>query len=230
MTIDADGMRSAFTRFFVDRGHTALPAAGLIPHDPSVLFTIAGMVQFKPYFTGEQAPPVPRATTIQPVFRTVDIDLIGTDARHVTLFEMLGNFSFGDYFKELAIPYAWELVTEVLGFDADRLWVTVHESDNDSSGIWQDATGIPAARIQAMGEDNFWRMGPTGPCGPCSEIYFDKGERFGADGGPAHGGEDRFVEIWNLVFMQYESREDGTLEPLPKPSIDTGARRGRQRL
>ncbi|MCU1494176.1 MAG: alanyl-tRNA synthetase [Acidimicrobiaceae bacterium] len=223
MTMDADGLRSAFTGFFVERGHTPLPPAGLIPHDPSVLFTIAGMVQFKPYFTGEQVSPVPRATTIQPVFRTVDIDLIGTDARHATLFEMLGNFSFGDYFKEKAIPYAWEFVTEVLGFDPERLWVTVHESDQDASGIWQETSGLPAERIQAMGEDNFWRMGPIGPCGPCSEIYFDKGERFGAGGGPAIGGEDRYVEIWNLVFMQYEQTADGTLEDLPKKNIDTGA-------
>ncbi|MDA8291144.1 MAG: alanine--tRNA ligase, partial [Actinomycetota bacterium] len=228
MTMDADGLRSAFTRFFVERGHAALPAAGLIPHDPSLLFTIAGMVQFKPYFTGEQVSPVPRATTIQPVFRTVDIELVGTDARHNTFFEMLGNFSFGDYFKERAIPYAWELVTEGLGFDPDRLWVTIHESDADASGIWQEAAGLPPERIQSMGEDNFWRMGATGPCGPCSEVYFDRGERFGASGGPAHGGEDRYVEIWNLVFMQYDQAADGSLSELPKKSIDTGA--GLERL
>jgi alanyl-tRNA synthetase len=223
MATDADGLRNAFTRYFVERGHSALPAAGLIPHDPSVLFTIAGMVQFKPYFTGEAAAPVRRATTIQPCFRTVDIELVGTDARHNTFFEMLGNFSFGDYFKESAIPFAWELVTDVLGFDPDRLWITVHDSDSDAAGIWREAAGVPAERIQALGEDNFWRMGPTGPCGPCSEIYFDKGARFGADGGPAHGGEDRFVEIWNLVFMQYEQRPDGSLEELPTKNIDTGA-------
>jgi alanyl-tRNA synthetase len=223
MTMDADGLRSAFTRYFVERGHTALPAAGLIPHDPSVLFTIAGMVQFKPYFTGEQAPPVPRATTIQPVFRTVDIELIGTDARHNTFFEMLGNFSFGDYFKEKAIPFAWGLVTDVLGFDPDRLWITVHESDDDAAGIWEASAGVAPDRIQRMGEDNFWRMGPIGPCGPCSEIYYDKGPSFGEPGGPARGGEDRFVEIWNLVFMQYEQESDGSLSELPKKSIDTGA-------
>ncbi len=223
MAMDADGLRTAFTRFFVERGHTALPAAGLIPHDPSVLFTIAGMVQFKPFFTGELAAPVPRATTIQPCFRTVDIELVGTDARHNTFFEMLGNFSFGDYFKESAIPFAWELVTDVLGFDPDRLWITVHDSDTDAAGIWREAAGVPVDRIQALGEDNFWRMGTTGPCGPCSEIYFDKGERFGAGGGPAYGGEERFVEIWNLVFMQYEQQPDGTLEELPTKSIDTGA-------
>jgi len=223
MTWHGDDLRSAFTRFFVDRGHAALPPAGLIPHDPSVMFTIAGMVQFKPYFTGQQPPPVPRATTIQPCFRMVDIDIIGTTARHNTFFEMLGNFSFGDYFKELAIPYAWELVTEVLGIDPDRLWVTVHESDTDATGIWQDVAHLPVERIQRMGEDNFWKMGDTGPCGPSSEIYFDKGERFGEEGGPAHGSASRYIEIWNLVFMQYERSVDGALAELPKKNIDTGA-------
>jgi alanyl-tRNA synthetase len=228
MTKDADWLREAFTRYFVERGHAALPAAGLIPHDPSVMFTIAGMVQFKPYFTREQTPPVERATTIQPCFRMVDIDLVGKTARHNTFFEMLGNFSFGDYFKESAIPFAWELCTEVLGFDPDRLWVTVHESDTDASGIWQDVAHLAPERIQALGEPNFWKMGDTGPCGPCSEIYFDRGEAFGAGGGPAHGGEERYVEVWNLVFMQYERSFDGTLVELPKKSIDTGA--GLERL
>ncbi len=223
MSWDANRLRSAFTAFFVERGHTALPPALLIPNDPSVLFTIAGMVQFKPYFTGEAVPPVPRATTIQPCFRTVDIDIIGTTARHNTFFEMLGNFSFGDYFKERAIPYAWELVTEVLGFDPERLWITVHESDDEAEAIWRDGVGVPAGRIQRMGADNFWQMGDTGPCGPCSEIYFDKGERFGEAGGPAHGGSERYVEIWNLVFMQYDRQADTSLVPLPKPNIDTGA-------
>jgi alanyl-tRNA synthetase len=220
---DADRLRSVFTAFFVERGHAALPPALLIPNDPSVLFTIAGMVQFKPYFTGEATPPVPRATTIQPCFRTVDIDIIGTTARHNTFFEMLGNFSFGDYFKELAIPYAWELVTGQLGFDPERLWITVHDSDDEAEQIWRDAVGVAQGRIQRMGADNFWQMGDTGPCGPCSEIYFDKGERFGEPGGPAHGGSERYVEIWNLVFMQYDRQPDGTLGPLPRPNIDTGA-------
>ena len=223
MSFDAAQLREAFTRFFVERGHVALPAAGLIPHDPSVLFTIAGMVQFKPYFTGEQTPPVPRATTVQPSFRMVDIDIIGTTARHATFFEMLGNFSFGDYFKETAIPLAWEFVTGVLGLDPARLWITVHESDTDAGGIWHDSVGVPAERIQKMGEDNFWKMGDTGPCGPSSEIYYDRGPEFGAEGGPAHGGEDRYVEIWNLVFMQYERHTDGTLTELPRKNIDTGA-------
>jgi alanyl-tRNA synthetase len=223
MTISSDQLRAAFTRFFVERGHAALAPASLVPLDPSVMFTIAGMVQFKPYFTGEERPPVARATTIQPCFRMSDIDIIGTTARHETLFEMLGNFSFGDYFKELAIPYAWEFVTEVLGFEPDRLWVTIHESDADSAGIWQETTQLPAERIQKMGDDNFWKMGDTGPCGPCSEIYYDRGERFGPAGGPARGDSERYTEIWNLVFMQFARAADGTLTELPKKNIDTGA-------
>jgi alanyl-tRNA synthetase len=223
MTISSDQLRAAFTRFFVERGHAALAPASLVPLDPSVMFTIAGMVQFKPYFTGEERPPVARATTIQPCFRMSDIDIIGTTARHETLFEMLGNFSFGDYFKELAIPYAWEFVTEVLGFEPDRLWVTIHESDADSAGIWQETTKLPAERIQKMGDDNFWKMGDTGPCGPCSEIYYDRGERFGPAGGPARGDSERYTEIWNLVFMQFARAADGTLTELPKKNIDTGA-------
>ncbi len=220
---DADHLRAAFTGFFTERGHTPVPSASLIPHDPTVLFTIAGMVPFKPFFLGDEAPPWPRATSVQKCFRTVDIDVVGTTLRHCTFFEMLGNFSFGDYFKAEAIPYAWELVTEVLGLDGDRLWVTVHESDDDAEQIWRDRVGVPAGRIQRMGEDNFWKMADTGPCGPSSEIFFDTGPAHGADGGPAHGGSERFIEIWNLVFMQYDRSADGTTEPLPRPSIDTGA-------
>ena len=223
MTLDANGLRHAFTRFFVERGHVALPAAPLIPHDPSVMFTIAGMVQFKPYFLGLQTPPTPRATTVQPCFRMVDIDLVGTTSRHATFFEMLGNFSFGDYFKDQVIPYAWEFVTEILGFEADRLWVTVHESDTDASDIWQESTGVLPGRIQKMGADNFWKMGDTGPCGPCSEIYYDRGPTYGEDGGPANGSEERYIEIWNLVFMQFDQALDGSLSDLPRKSIDTGA-------
>ena len=220
---DADHLRDAFTRFFVERGHAAVPSASLIPHDPTVLFTIAGMVPFKPFFVGDEVPPWPRATSVQKCFRTVDIDIIGTTLRHCTFFEMLGNFSFGDYFKTGAIPFAWELVTEVLGIDGDRLWVTVHESDDEAEEIWRDQIGVPAGRIQRLGEDNFWKMGDTGPCGPSSEIFIDKGPAYGADGGPASGGPERFIEIWNLVFMQFNRSADGTTEPLPKPSIDTGA-------
>ena len=220
---DADDLRAAFTRFFVERGHTAVPSASLIPHDPTVLFTIAGMVPFKPFFLGDEVAPWPRATSVQKCFRTVDIDIVGTTLRHCTFFEMLGNFSFGDYFKSEAIPFAWELVTEVLGIDGDRLWVTVYETDDEAEAIWRDAVGVRPERIQRLGDDNFWKMGDTGPCGPSSEIFIDKGPSYGADGGPATGGTERFVEIWNLVFMQYNRGADGSTEPLPRPSIDTGA-------
>jgi alanyl-tRNA synthetase len=220
---DADHLRSAFTRFFVERGHTAVPSASLIPHDPTVLFTIAGMVPFKPFFLGDEVPPWTRATSVQKCFRTVDIDIVGTTLRHCTFFEMLGNFSFGDYFKSEAIPFAWELVTEVLGIDGDRLWVTVYETDDEAEAIWRDVVGVRPERIQRLGDDNFWKMGDTGPCGPSSEIFIDKGPTYGADGGPAFGGSERFVEIWNLVFMQYNRGGDGSTEPLPRPSIDTGA-------
>jgi alanyl-tRNA synthetase len=219
----ADQLRAAFTGFFSDRGHVVVPSASLIPHDPSVLFTIAGMVPFKPFFVGDETAPWPRATGIQKCFRTVDIDVVGTTRRHCTFFEMLGNFSFGDYFKDLAIPYAWELVTEVLGMDVDRLWITVHDDDDEAEQIWRDGVGVPAERIQRLGDDNFWKMGETGPQGPSSEIFFDMGAEYGEPGGPAHGGSERFVEIWNLVFMQYNRIDEGTLEPLPRPSIDTGA-------
>jgi alanyl-tRNA synthetase len=222
--MDANGLRAAFTRFFAERGHTVVPSASLIPHDPSVLFTIAGMVPFKPYFVGEEPAPWPRATSIQKCFRTPDIDIIGTDTYHCTFFEMLGNFSFGDYFKEEAIPMAWELLTEVFGLDGDRLWVTVHETDDEAEQIWIDKVGVPPARIQRMGdEDNFWAMGETGPCGPDSEIFIDKGEAYGHDGGPKHGGSERFVEMWNLVFMQFNRDADGVLTELPRKNIDTGA-------
>ena len=222
--MDANGLRAAYTRYFADRGHEVVPSASLIPHDPSVLFTIAGMVPFKPYFLGEEPPPWPRATSIQKCFRTPDIDIIGTDTYHCTFFEMLGNFSFGDYFKEEAIPMAWELLTEVFGLDGDRLWVTVHETDDEAEQIWIDKVGLRPERIQRMGdEDNFWAMGDTGPCGPDSEIFFDKGEAYGHDGGPKHGGDQRFVEIWNLVFMQLNRDAEGVLTELPRKNIDTGA-------
>ena len=226
--MDAKTLRREFLAFFESRGHHIVPSASLIPHDPSILFTIAGMVPFKPYFLGDETPPWPRATSVQKCFRTLDIDIIGTTSRHCTFFEMLGNFSFGDYFKEGAITMAWDLVTEVMGIDPDRLWVTVHESDDEAEALWRDGVGVLPERIQRLGEDNFWKVGDTGPCGPSSEIFFDKGERYGADGGPAFGGDERFVEIWNLVFMQYSRQLDGTLEPLPKTNIDTGA--GLERL
>ncbi|MGH9087087.1 MAG: alanine--tRNA ligase [Acidimicrobiales bacterium] len=221
--MDANQLRAAFTGYFASRAHQVVPSASLIPHDPSVLFTIAGMVPFKPYFVGEEAAPWPCATTVQKCFRTVDIDIVGTTSRHCTFFEMLGNFSFGDYFKAEAIPFAWDLVTGVLGVEADRLWVTVHESDDEAAAVWVDGVGVPAGRVQRMGEDNFWRMGDVGPCGPSSEIYFDKGAAYGEPGGPARGGAERFVEIWNLVFMQFNRQADGSTEELPKKNIDTGA-------
>jgi len=222
--MDANELRAAFTRFFTDRGHTAVPSASLIPHDPSVLFTIAGMVPFKPYFVGDEQAPWPRATSVQKCFRTVDIEIVGTDTYHCTFFEMLGNFSFGDYFKEDAIPLAWELLTDVFGLDGDRLWVTVHDSDNEAEQIWIDKVGMAPERIQGMGDDdNFWAMGDTGPCGPDSEIFIDKGPEYGEGGGPKFGDEDRYVELWNLVFMQFNQAADGTRTELPKKNIDTGA-------
>ncbi|HXX91476.1 MAG TPA: alanine--tRNA ligase [Acidimicrobiales bacterium] len=221
--MDANQLRSAFTGFFASRGHVVVPSASLIPHDPTVLFTIAGMVPFKPYFLGDEAAPWPRATSVQKCFRTLDIDIVGTTERHCTFFEMLGNFSFGDYFKADAIPFAWTFVTETLGIDGERLWVTVHESDDEAEEIWVDLVGVPRTRIQRMGEDNFWKMGDTGPCGPSSELYYDRGDTLGAGGGPAVGDPERYVEIWNLVFMQYNRLADGGLVELPRPSIDTGA-------
>jgi alanyl-tRNA synthetase len=221
--LGADELRQAFLRFFTERGHVIVPSASLVPHDPTVLFTIAGMVPFKPFFTGDETPPWPRATSVQKCFRTVDIDVVGTTYRHCTFFEMLGNFSFGDYFKEDAIPFAWELVTQVLGIDGDRLWITVHESDDDAEAVWRDAVGIRPERIQRMGDDNIWKGEGVGPWGPSSELFFDKGPAYGEDGGPAHGDSERFVEIWDLVFMQYDRHPDGTTDTLPRPSIDTGA-------
>jgi alanyl-tRNA synthetase len=221
--VEAAQLRSIFLDYFADNGHTVVPSASLIPYDQSLLFTVAGMVPFKPYFTEEEPAPYPRAVSVQKCFRALDIDIIGTTQRHLTFFEMMGNFSFGDYFKEGAIKFAWGLITEGFGLDPDRLWVTVHTSDDEAEALWRDLIGVPASRIQRLGEDNFWEMGATGPCGPSSEIFFDKGAQFGADGGPESGGEDRFVEFWNLVFTQYDKSADGTLTELPKKNIDTGA-------
>ena len=225
----ADQLRSTFLDFFVAKGHTAVPSASLIPHDPTVLFTVAGMVPFKPYFLGDEVPPYSRAASSQKCARAGgkhnDLDDVGRTKRHLVFFEMLGNFSFGDYFKTDAIPWSWELVTEGFGFDGDRLWITVHDSDDEAEAIWHEQVGVPMDRIQRLGDkDNFWQMGDTGPCGPCSEIHIDRGPSFGPEGGPLgdpHG--DRFMEFWNLVFMQYNQAPDGTRTPLPKPSIDTGA-------
>ena len=225
--MDGNELRRAFVGFFVERGHTAVPSSGLIPHHPKApLFTNAGMNQFIPYFLGEEPPPYPRATSVQKCVRVRgkhdDIELIGRTSRHLSFFEMLGNFSFGDYFKAEAIAYAWELLTEVLGLDGDRIWATVHPDDEEAESVWRDKVGLPAQRIQRL-EDNFWEMGETGPCGPCSEIHYDRGDAFGPAGGPHGGGEERYVEIWNLVFTQYDRQADGTLEDLPRRNIDTGA-------
>ncbi|WP_334142839.1 alanine--tRNA ligase [Rhabdothermincola sp.] len=223
----ANQLRRAWLDFFEERGHTAVPSSGLIPHHPTApLFTNAGMNQFVPYFLGEETPPYRRAASVQKCVRTGDIEIVGTTTRHLTFFEMLGNFSFGDYFKEGAIELAWELSTEVLGFDGDRIWVTVYLDDDEAEEIWRDTIGLPAERIQRLGEaDNFWEMqkGQPGPCGPNTELYYDRGPEYGPEGGPAHGGEERYLEFWNLVFMQYNRQPDGSLTELPSRNVDTGA-------
>ena len=225
----ADDLRSLFRSFFAEREHSIVPSASLIPHDPTLLFTVAGMVPFKPYFVGDEVAPYQRAVSVQKCARAGgkhnDLDEVGRTTRHLVFFEMLGNFSFGDYFKKEAIPWSWELATEVFGFDGDRLWITVHESDDEAEQIWHDVVGVPMNRIQRLGDkDNFWQAGDTGPCGPCSEIHIDRGPSFGPEGGPLNDpAGDRFLEFWNLVFMQYNQAPDGSRSPLPKPSIDTGA-------
>ena len=224
--LTANGVRRAFVDFFAERDHHHEPSGSLIPHDRTLLFTVAGMVPFKPYFVGEQPAPWLRAVTVQKCVRAGgkhnDLDEVGRTSRHLTFFEMMGNFSFGDYFKSQACAYAWDFITNHLGLDPDRLWVTVHLSDDEAAAIWEDEVGVPAERIQRLDEENYWKMADTGPCGPCSEIFWDRGPEFGDDGGPAHGDEERFIEIWNLVFMQFEQHEDGSMTPLPTPCIDTG--------
>ena len=220
-------IRSEFLSFFEKKGHKLVPSAPLVPEDATLLFVNAGMVPFKSIFTGEvPRPKPPRATSAQTCIRAGgkhnDLDNVGYTARHHTFFEMLGNFSFGDYFKEEAIAYAWEFVTEVLKLPKDKLWVTVHTSDDEAEEIWQKY--VSKDRIKRFGDsDNFWQMGDTGPCGPCSEIFYDQGEEhFNSEEDYLGGDGDRFLEIWNLVFMQYERDKSGKLTPLPKPSIDTG--------
>src|SRR3954469_17176583 len=185
------------------------------------------MMQFVPYFLREEQPPWPRAQSIQKCVRISgkhnDVDELGKTRRHMSFFEMLGNWSFGDYFKEDAIKMAWELVTEKIGMDGDRIWPTVHISDDDAEAIWHETIGIPLERIQRLGDkDNLWEMGGTGPCGPCSELHYDCGPQWGAEGGPAHGDSDRFVEFWNLVFMDRFRHDDRSFSPLPNKNIDTG--------
>ncbi|MEA3354416.1 MAG: alanine--tRNA ligase [Campylobacterota bacterium] len=220
-------IRKEFLDFFASKGHEVIKSAPLVPDDPTLLFTNAGMVQFKDIFTGAvPVPATPRATSCQLCVRAGgkhnDLENVGYTARHHTLFEMLGNFSFGDYFKEDAIAHAWEFVTKNLELSADKLWVTVHDSDDEAYDMWKEH--ISEDRIMRFGDkDNFWSMGDTGACGPCSEIFYDQGEENFNGPEDKMGGEgDRFLEIWNLVFMQYERSADGTMTPLPKPSIDTG--------
>ncbi|MCU7861797.1 MAG: alanine--tRNA ligase, partial [Candidatus Thiodiazotropha sp. (ex Lucinoma kastoroae)] len=236
MKTSAD-IRNAFLDYFADHGHEVVASSPLVPqNDPTLLFTNAGMVQFKDLFLGRERRGYRRATSSQRCVRAGgkhnDLENVGYTARHHTFFEMLGNFSFGDYFKDDAIKYAWEFLTETIGLPAEKLWVTVYEEDQEAADIWLKAIGIDVARFTRIGDkpggkryesDNFWSMGDTGPCGPCSEIFYDHGE--GIWGGPPGTAEeegDRYIEIWNLVFMQYNRDADGALTPLPKPSVDTG--------
>ncbi|KKW66249.1 alanine--tRNA ligase [Mycolicibacterium elephantis] len=226
-------IRKRFLDHFVKAGHVEVPSASVILDDPNLLFVNAGMVQFVPYFLGQRTPPWKRAVSVQKCIRTPDIDEVGVTTRHNTFFQMAGNFSFGDYFKEGAIEYAWTLLTNPVdqggyGFDPERLWATVYLDDDEAFALWQEIAGLPAERIQRRGmADNYWSMGIPGPCGPSSEIYYDRGPEYGVEGGPV-ANEDRYIEIWNLVFMQNE-RGEGTskedfeiLGPLPRKNIDTG--------
>ena len=219
--------------FFASRGHTVVPSASLISNEPGAMFTIAGMVPFIPYFLGRETPPFSRATSVQKCIRTLDIEEVGKTARHGTFFQMAGNFSFGDYFKEQAIPFAYELLTTPqdkggFGLDSERLWVTIYEGDDEAFDIWHNKVGFPAERIQRMGmKENYWSTGQPGPAGPDSEIFYDRGPAYGKEGGPA-ADDDRYIEIWNLVFMQYQRGEGigkddfEILGDLPKKNIDTG--------
>jgi alanyl-tRNA synthetase len=230
--VTADAIRETFLAFFEERDHRRVPSASLVPasYDPSVLLTTAGMQPFKPYFRGDEPPPHPRLTSCQKVFRTTDIENVGLTARHLTFFEMLGNFSFGDYFKQGAAEFAWELSTHGYGFEPERIWITVFGGDEElglgpdeeAIGCWH-AIGVPDERIVRLGrDDNFWQSGPTGPCGPCSELYLDRGLDFGREEDRPGDDTERFLEFWNLVFMQYELQPDGALPPLPAQNIDTG--------
>src|SRR6187402_3299702 len=226
-------IRQRWLDYFESNGHAVVPSASLVSPDPSLLFTVAGMVPFIPYMTGEQTPPWLRATSVQKCIRTPDIEEVGKTTRHGTFFQMNGNFSFGEYFKAEAIKYAWDLVTTSqeaggLGFDPDKVWVTVLHSDDEAAALWSNIAGLPDYRIQRRGLlDNYWHMGIPGPGGPCSEIYIDRGAEYGPDGGPIVD-EDRFLEIWNLVFMQEElsavrAKDDFDIaRPLPRKNIDTG--------
>lgn len=220
-------IRQKFIEFFESKAHKHFESASLIPDDPTLLLTVAGMVPFKPYFLGQKEAPCPRVTTYQKCIRTNDLENVGRTARHHTFFEMLGNFSFGDYFKKEAIVWSWEFVTEVLGLPKDKLWVTVFTTDDEAEKIWIEDCHFPRERIVRMGEsENWWAAGPTGSCGPCSEIHVDLGPEYGGDENSKIGDEgtdNRYIEIWNLVFTEWNRMEDGHLEPLPKKNIDTGA-------
>src|SRR4249920_1706219 len=229
-------IRAAFLGYFEQQGHSVVPSSPLVPrNDPTLMFTNAGMVQFKNVFTGLEKRPYSRAATAQRCVRAGgkhnDLDNVGYTARHHTFFEMLGNFSFGDYFKRDAIRFAWELLTKVYGLPPEKLWTTVYIDDDEAYDIWTKEIGVPAERCVRIGDnqgaqyasDNFWQMADTGPCGPCSEIFYDHGPevRGGPPGSPEADG-DRYIEIWNLVFMQFNRDDRGVLNPLPKPSVDTG--------
>ncbi len=227
--VSTSDIREKFLSFFASKGHEIVASSSLVPgNDKTLLFTNAGMVQFKDLFTGDEVRDYKRATTSQRCVRAGgkhnDLDNVGYTARHHTFFEMLGNFSFGDYFKEDAIAYAWQFLTDELGLPAEKLWITVFEEDDEAEAIWVNKIGVPKERVIRIGaKDNFWMMGDTGPCGPCSEIFYDHGEDvWGGPPGSAEEDGDRFIEIWNLVFMQFDRAADGTMTPLPKPCVDTG--------
>ena len=221
--MNSNDIRNSFLTFFESKGHKIIPSSSLIPHDNSLLFTAAGMVPLKDFFLGNKTPESPNMVSSQKCIRTIDIDIIGDTDRHLSFFEMLGNFSVGKYFKEEAIKYSYEFITEVLKVDKDKLWFTVYKNDDEAYEIWRDVIGIPENRIQRGDEDNFWHMNIPGPCGPCSEIFIDRGKKYGKDGGPIGGGEDRFIEIWNLVFMESIQDEPFQIvDELPDKNIDTG--------
>ena len=221
-------IREAFLAYFEQQGHTRVASSSLVPaNDPTLLFTNAGMNQFKDTFLGTDPRPYVRATSSQRCVRAGgkhnDLENVGYTARHHTFFEMLGNFSFGDYFKREAIQYGWAFLTEVLGLPPEKLWVTVHVSDDEAADIWVNEIGVSPDRLSRLDEDNFWQMGDTGPCGPCSELFYDHGPDVpGGPPGSENDDLDRYIEIWNLVFMQYNRDQSGELHPLPKPSVDTG--------
>ncbi len=218
-------VRQKFIDYFVDKGHSAQKSASLVPEDKTVLLTIAGMLPFKPYFLGKKVPPFNRATSVQKCIRTNDLENVGRTPRHQTFFEMLGNFSFGDYFKKDAIIYAWDLLTNHYKLPKDKLYVSVYKEDDEAIALWSEFTDVDKTQIVRLDKDNnFWESGPTGPCGPCSEIYYDYGVEYGCGNPDCAPGCDcnRFVEIWNLVFMEFNKNEKGELSPLPKKNIDTG--------